>query len=68
MFNILHGESVITQTLSVTNFIKINQHSGVFWGHGIDLPPIFNNRNFVSLLDALMIKVNKDHLRFMQIC
>jgi hypothetical protein len=33
----------------------------------VDLLHIFSNINCVCLLDAMMIKVNKDHFRFMQI-
>ena len=51
----------ITLPLSVLTFIEVDQHSGV------DLPHIFSNINCVCLLDAMMIKVNKDHFRFMQI-
>jgi len=40
----------------------------IMWLGALNRPtPIFNNRNFVCLLDTLIIKVNKDHFRFMQI-
>ena len=58
--NILHGEIVLPIPCLCLIWLK-SISIQVYFG-GIEYHPIFNNRNCVGLLDALVIKFNKTAL------